>query len=298
MDALAPQFPIAVALAALAAVGYLFGRRQFAACERMVSEAARRDIKRALSIAKELESIAEQLRMAIASHHANVAQFKHRVAELGFQKRDSAWNDLCREAEEILKPTLRLASQLASAYDEIRTQSQQLVSFSEARTDPLTRLSNRRALDETLEMLFSMKQRYRQGFAIAIFDIAHFKELNDHLGHVQGDRLLQAVAELIESHVHDADIVARYGGEEFVVVIPDASLGAAAELADRMRVAVEERFEITISGGVAEALDRDTSQSLLSRADAALYSAKAAGRNRVFRHTGNEIESVCPSARR
>ena len=109
-------------------------------------------------------------------------------------------------------------------------------------------------------------------------------------GRPHGDRTLQAVARVIDDSVRDTDIVARYGGEEFVVVMPHTQLENACQFAERLRRTVETDLGITISGGVTAALDGDNAQSLLSRADAALYSGKAAGRNRVFQHNGCEIE--------
>lgn len=141
MDTIGPQFPISVALAAIAVIGYLLGRRTLAKSKRRYSEAAERDIRRAAEFAQELESVAEQLRQALAVHHSNIARFKARVAELSVpgqdagrdENRDAAWDQLSAEADQILKPTLRLASQLASGYDEIRQQTQQLLSFRETR---------------------------------------------------------------------------------------------------------------------------------------------------------------------
>ena len=105
-------------------------------------------------------------------------------------------------------------------------------------------------------------------------------------------RTLQAVARILDESVRDTDIVARYGGEEFVVVLPKTALESACLFAERVRGMVEDSLGLTISGGVAMALDGDNVQSLLSRADAALYSGKAAGRNRIYRHTGTEIEPI------
>ena len=166
------------------------------------------------------------------------------------------------------------------------------MTFSEVRTDPLTRVSNRRGLDETLDSMFALKDRYDESFSVAIFDIDHFKQVNDKKGHLFGDRMLQAVARILDETVRDTDVVARYGGEEFVVVMPQTALANACMFAERVRVMIEEGLGLTVSGGVATALDGDNAQSLLSRADAALYSGKAAGRNRIYRHTGTDVEPV------
>jgi diguanylate cyclase (GGDEF)-like protein len=286
-----PQIPLPVALAAIAVLGYMFGRRTRV---QAVSDAdkARRELRRAKVVARELEVIAESVRKQLATHHLSVAKFNDRVTTLSKDDKDAAWQDLCSEAERILKPTLRLAEQIAQAYDEIRQQTNQLMTFSEVRTDPLTRVSNRRCLDETLDSMFALMERYEESFSLAIFDIDHFKQVNDKQGHLFGDRTLQAVARLLDETVRDTDIVARYGGEEFVVVMPHTNLDSACIFAERVRATIEQSLALTIRGGVAAASEGDNAQSLLSRADAALYSAKAGGRNCVFRHTGGDIEPI------
>lgn len=283
------EIPLPVALAVIAVLGYMVGRTSRA---NAVNEAdkARRELRRAKAVAKELEQIAEGVRKQLASHHMSVARFKDRVSELSGQEQGAAWTDLCRETEQILKPTLRLAEQISRAYDEIRQQTNHLMSFTEVRTDPLTRVSNRRGLDESLESMFALLERYDQPFSLAIFDIDHFKQVNDTKGHLQGDRTLQAVARILDDTVRDTDIVARYGGEEFVVVMSHTTMDNACQFAERVRALVEANLHLTISGGVTQAVEGDNPQTLLSRADAALYSSKAAGRNRIFCHTGADIE--------
>jgi diguanylate cyclase len=297
METLLSQFdwtsihlPMPVALAAVAVIGYLVGRRK-RELQRIDGEVqARRELKRAQSVAKELERIAEQVRRGIATHHSSVLKFKERVSNLGGDQQDGAWQELCCEAEDMLKPTLRLAAQLATAYDEIRQQSNNLMTFTEVRTDPLTGVSNRRALDETLESMFAMLHRYEQPFGMLLLDIDHFKQINDEQGHLYGDRMLKAVARMMDENVRDTDIVSRYGGEEFVIVMPQATLEGAASFANRLRERIQQQLPLTVSVGVAQAGEGDNPQTLLARADAALYGAKAAGRNRVYRHTGLSIE--------
>jgi len=284
------QLPYTVALAAVALIGYLIGRRK-RELQRMDGEAqARRELKRAHSVAQELERIAESVRRGIATHHSSVLKFKERVSTLGGDQQDASWQELCGEAEDMLKPTLKLAAQLATAYDEIRQQSNNLMTFTEVRTDPLTGVSNRRALDESLDSMFAMLHRYEQPFGILLLDIDHFKQVNDEQGHLYGDRMLKAVARLMDENVRDTDIVARYGGEEFVIIMPQTTLDGAAVFADRLRQRIEQQLPLTLSCGAAQAGEGDNPQTLLARADAALYGAKAAGRNRVYRHTGLTIE--------
>jgi len=287
----AVNLPAIVALAAVATIGYLVGRA------RRQAQAAneprdRRDLRRARQVAAELEAVAESVRRALAVHHASLVRFKQRVGQLSRADQEVAWKQLCAESEEMLKPTTRLAGELSHAYDSIRQQTGHLMSFAEVRTDPLTGVHNRRGLEETLASLFAMMHRYEQSFSLAIVDVDHFKRINDNHGHLHGDHLLQEVANLLDESVRDTDLVARYGGEEFVVVMPQTDLDGASVFTERFRRAVAERLGIHVSGGVAMVLDGDSADSLMSRADTALYSAKAAGRNRVYRHTGIDTEPV------
>ncbi|HEY2147146.1 MAG TPA: hypothetical protein VGH32_04370, partial [Pirellulales bacterium] len=153
------HLPIPVALAAVTMIGYLIGRRRRAGDEEADNQ-ARRELKRAQAVAKELEKIADLVRRHLATHHASVVRFKNKMVSLGGTHNDAAWQELCKESESMLRPTLKLAAQLANAYDEIRQQSNHLMTFTEVRTDPLTGVSNRRALDETLISMFAMMNRY------------------------------------------------------------------------------------------------------------------------------------------
>jgi diguanylate cyclase (GGDEF)-like protein len=293
MDITLPGIPVTLALAVVAALGYLFGRRTHTQQEAPTS-GARREVRRAVNVARELETIAEQLRKSLASHHGSVARFRERVANLGQEQSDAAWAELCQEAEQVLKPTMRLATQIAQAYDEIRQQSNHLMTFTEIRTDSLTGVSNRRALDESLDMMFAVMARYDQSFSLAIFDIDHFKQINDQHGHLFGDGKLRDVARLIDDSVRETDVVTRYGGEEFVVIMPHTNLEGAVIFSERLRGTIEKTMKLTVSGGVAQAADGDNPQTLLARADAAMYGAKAGGRNRVYFHTGESIAQVTP----
>jgi len=291
MDLWNLQIPAPVALAVVATIGYLVSL-----WKRPVSGNAafhsRRELKRAQAVAADLENIAREVRQSLARHHASVSRFKERVSKLGDDRQEAVWQELCREVDKILKPTQQLAARIANAYDEIRRQSANLMSFTEMRTDPLTGVNNRRGLEEAICTQLAMMSRYNSVFSLAIFDIDHFKETNDKEGHLHGDRVLQTLAQLFDESVRETDIVARYGGDEFVIVMPQTDLCGAAVFADRLRANVAEKLDITISGGATEAAVQDEPDSLIARADAALYGAKNAGRNRVFQHNGNDIELV------
>jgi diguanylate cyclase len=281
--------PTPVAIAVVALLGYLFGRSTLQRAQADPNQ-MRRELKRAAQVVAELERIAQEVRRNLASHHTSVLHFKDRLNELGMDP--TATRNVCQEAERLLKPTMRLVSQMASAYDELRQQSSMLLSFTEVRTDALTGLSNRRAFDEALTTLLAMKKRYKASFSVAIFDIDHFKKVNDQLGHLHGDKVLKQVAELLELCVRETDIVARYGGEEFIVLMPETELDGARVLARRIQRMVEAESDVTVSGGMATALATDDERTIVVRADEAMYAAKAAGRNGVYQHDGREITPI------
>jgi len=283
--------PTPVAMALIALIGYFLGKRNY----RPVSTEqayARRELKRAKAIVKQLEEISREVRRNLASHQSSIAHFKERILLMSSEGDEpgESWQALCEEAERMLSPTMRLSAQIANAYDEVRQQANLLMTFTESRTDPLTGLSNRRALDDSLESLFAMKDRYELTFSLCILDVDHFKKINDEYGHLEGDRVLQEVASLIDNCVRETDVVTRYGGEEFVILMPSTDLKGALVFAQRVRQAVAEKLKVTVSGGVAQASASDEPQTLLARADAALYRAKSQGRNRIYCHNGEGVQ--------
>lgn len=152
---------------------------------------------------------------------------------------------------------------------------------SEAQTDPLTQLLNRRGLNAVLDYF----QTLQQPFAVLALDIDHFKNVNDNWGHDVGDRVIQQVARTLQQSARKQDIVSRNGGEEFLMLLPDTSLADAEAIAERIRLsiageAMENVGNITLSIGVAEwSARRVPLETSLKRADDALYQAKNAGRN-------------------
>jgi diguanylate cyclase (GGDEF)-like protein len=148
-----------------------------------------------------------------------------------------------------------------------------------ARTDELTGLANRRTANEELERFLARAARDGEPLSVAMLDIDHFKAYNDTHGHAGGDRLLRAAAAAWTTAMRSGDHIARYGGEEFLVLYPRCAAPDAACAADRLRSAMPPAA--TCSVGVAAWDGSETGQQLIARADAALYSAKAAGRDRT-----------------
>lgn len=155
-----------------------------------------------------------------------------------------------------------------------------------ALTDPLTGIANRRAGEEALARESARAARHRLPLAVALFDVDRFKALNDRHGHGAGDRALREIARLLQGAMRSSDHLVRWGGEEFLAILPGEPFADALIVAERARRIVESsdltaRLGITISAGVAELMAGEAPAEALRRADAALYRAKAAGRNRV-----------------
>ncbi|MFO7494510.1 MAG: GGDEF domain-containing protein [Desulfobacterales bacterium] len=160
-----------------------------------------------------------------------------------------------------------------------------------AAIDPLTNCYNRRVLDRQLTHQVANAHRYAQEVSLIMFDLDHFKQVNDRYGHQAGDRVLQIVAETVLGAIRKGDYLARYGGEEFVVILPETKKSRAMELAERLRSKIANlaiglpdgrSLSVTASFGVS-AIRRDLDEAgFLREADTMLYKAKAAGRNTVM----------------
>ena len=157
------------------------------------------------------------------------------------------------------------------------------------RIDPLTGLTNRRGMEEHLARAISAARRHEHPVAILMVDVDHFKSVNDEHGHAAGDRVLEQLGSVMAGVVRAEDVIGRWGGEEFVAVLPETELAEALALAERLRATVAEarpvlpggrRLAVTVSIGVSASID-GTLDERLALADAALYEAKAAGRDRV-----------------
>ncbi|MEP3436467.1 MAG: sensor domain-containing diguanylate cyclase [Hoeflea sp.] len=160
-----------------------------------------------------------------------------------------------------------------------------------ASADPLTGQLNRRAFLESLEREWTRAFRYETGLSLVMFDLDHFKSINDTYGHDMGDQVICQFSELVRSSLRDIDVFGRWGGEEFIAALPHTDLRKARTAAERVREAVAmQRFEaegfdpfsVTVSAGVADIRNGECPfQQMIKDADNALYEAKKAGRNQV-----------------
>jgi diguanylate cyclase (GGDEF)-like protein len=185
----------------------------------------------------------------------------------------------------------------------LRTKHLQDLLIEHAHIDPLTGLSNRRALMERLQSEWARIERHGGQLSFIMADIDHFKLVNDNHGHEVGDRVLQEVARIFAQQCRKTDFPCRYGGEEFAIIVPDEKASDAAVLADRCRRKIAEA-DITVNNqtvvttasfGVTDSTGVDSLESLMNLADKALYQAKNEGRNRVETHEAVPAPPIVPT---
>jgi two-component system, cell cycle response regulator len=180
-----------------------------------------------------------------------------------------------RDAELLIR--VQAAGRTKGLQEEIVAQAERLEAM--LFEDPLTGLSNRRFILTQLGGMVSGARRHQRPLTILIVDVDHFKTVNDTRGHAEGDRVLAAVAHALRDHLRAEDQLGRLGGEEFLALLPDVDARAARAAAEKLRAAVDEAG-VTVSIGWAS-WEGESADDLLSRADDALYAAKARGRDRA-----------------
>jgi len=197
---------------------------------------------------------------------------------------------LMREVNRITSGNSKLKKDLSQSQEELANQKKLVEELRTAvRIDGLTQLANRNYFDEKLLESIKLHQRHNDMFSLLLVDVDHFKEINDKHGHLAGDRILKGVAFNLKSSLRESDFVARFGGDEFAIILNRSDGKAAVEVAVKLCYSQQEsRFlldgseiKVTISIGITEAEATDTPESLVGRADKALYRVKSEGRNNV-----------------
>ncbi len=197
---------------------------------------------------------------------------------------------LIREIDRMIDSNNSLRQELLEAQQKLEAQRRQIENLKTAiRIDALTQLANRTYLDEKLQEMIGLRKRYQDPFSLLMIDVDEFKPINDTLGHQAGDRILKGLAYKLKVTVRETDFLARFGGDEFALILFKTPLNDAMEVAWKICHSLREsrffldgyEFQITLSIGVTEWADGDTKESLIDRADRALYQAKGQGRNRA-----------------
>lgn len=246
-------------------------------------------------------ALLQQLANWTTEYSGNVSNYQNRLGTLSREfQRDASGAKAVSTTRvlgllgEIMQSNANLQRRLESAENQLDHQTRQIESYlTEARTDGLTRLANRRAFDAKIDEMFNAYRKGGKSFVLAIIDIDHFKKINDTYGHQAGDDVLRFVASAFRQAFEKAYLIARYGGEEFAVILP-SPLRLAADRVDALRKKLlREQIEtsgkvlrITFSAGLSEPRQELVSAHLIRRADEALYSAKNMGRDRVYYHDG------------
>ena len=203
-------------------------------------------------------------------------------------------NAQSKKLEKQLEETTNTIDEISSNLENARIES---------RTDALTNIGNRKAFDEKIYDYTDKTNSEYGNFCLIISDIDYFKKFNDTYGHQIGDQVLKVVAHVLKTTTENYGTAFRYGGEEFVILVPNAKLSEAAKLADQIRQVISKKSiknkntgqdfgKITMSFGIAEFSNNEIQESIIQRADAALYLAKENGRNRVQLETDLKKEDI------
>jgi diguanylate cyclase len=261
---------------------------------------AARDMEAFERLQLQLRNLLEETAQSTATASRQAAEFGHSLQGHAKVLADPQDPERIREivadmlvgTQKMQHVTADLSAKLQARTSEVNALTESLRrAQSEALLDSLTGLKNRRGLERAVEDLLREPPGLL-GSALLLADIDHFKVVNDTYGHVLGDKVIRAVAHVLRSSIKGRDVAARLGGEEFAVLLPQTSLTGAAAVAEQIRGTVaqgricrpdgnESIGQVTLSVGVAVAKPGDTLEALLERADAAMYTAKRAGRNRI-----------------
>ena len=257
--------------------------------------ADRQQRQQVLQLVEELSRWTNNVSTDVSEYRGLVEDLTQQVAIQVETPGDTSKIDTARVLSQMLDANRRLQHRLDTAEATLRHQAQEIAAYmSEARTDALTRLNNRRVFDEALASSLTALRTQGKIVAVVLIDVDHFKRLNDTHGHLAGDCVLQGLAKILRDHKPAGAITARFGGEEFAMVIHHRELPEACAAAQTIRQAVQahrfsydqHQLQVTISCGVALAMLSEETLSLVKRCDEALYAAKSAGRNGVFFHDG------------
>jgi diguanylate cyclase len=285
---IAPWVLASVSVGILA--GFMWGRGRSRPEE---DKTKQRDRNAMLRMMVELLGAAEQINTNVENHSSEIAKNVQEVDDMPMTgEMDLVKQVLLSHMKTLLSSNQRMQEEMLCTRYRLEEQAQQIDSARrEARRDELTGVANRKAFNEKLHLLMAEWRRQQTPFVLVLADLDQFKRVNDSHGHIAGDRLLNSVGTLLRELVREEDFVGRYGGDEFAILLPQTELNVGAELAEMVRVGIADGVcriarrgdepAVSLSLGVAAPCEGDTDETLIHRADDAMYKSKHLGRNQV-----------------
>lgn len=260
---------------------------------------AKQDEGTAQRVTAEFQTVLTDMSQSAANAGTQANQFGSALEEWTEGLGSSASRDAIKGIDKLLNDTRQMQGAISSLRQQLDDSKKKIEKLSEeveraredALADGLTGLTNRKGFDLALSACLSSKL-HQQGPSLLIADIDHFKRINDSYGHLFGDKVIRAVAQILKDNVKGGDTAARYGGEEFVILLPDTPIEGARLLAEKIRSTIEksrirrvennqEIASVTVSFGVASYCAGETANDFIGRVDSALYASKNLGRNLV-----------------
>ena len=275
--------------------------------EASVVEEKANELERANMAAQQLRDLAKKVATDVGEHTTLVSDISEQLVSAEEEGLDPGIAVL-EAMSQIQAANGKLTERLADAEQKIQIQAEEILTQqSEARTDALTKLANRRAFDDAVEMNLAEFAKKPRPFCLLLFDVDHFKQFNDTHGHLAGDEVLRRVGKTLKQVVKHSDLPCRYGGEEFALIMPSTRIKQGRIAAERVRNAIEamivefegKRLQVTASIGLTEIRADDDATQLIRRADDAVYKGKKSGRNCGHWNDGQEclpmdVESSSP----
>ncbi|HBJ35916.1 MAG TPA: hypothetical protein DDZ51_14445 [Planctomycetaceae bacterium] len=258
---------------------------------------AKADVATVAKPASDFLSAVQRITLDIA---ANVGEHSKQVHAISTDLQESGC-DVTTIIARLISANDSMEKQLEDAESRMKDQAAMIeVHVTEARTDALTKLANRRVFDDEIQKHFQMFESQGTPATLLMLDIDYFKKLNDSYGHLTGDEVLRSTAGLLAKAVRNGDVVARYGGEEFAVILPQSTALDAIPIAKQLRNVLSQftpkidnkTIHLSASAGMAGLLPNDTIKSWIQRADEALYHAKSKGRDCGYWHDGQLLHRI------
>lgn len=283
------QIPWTITLGCACVCSYLVGRIKFK--PPAPSEDENEGVCRMSSIPKDLQQMARNFQQELSAHNLSIDKLKEIVSELKEVASDDLREDLTREAEETLKTTCRLATQLSCTNEEVSRRVGKIKSSTVLVNDPVTGLQTREALEESLTRMFAMQSRYELPFSVVSFGLeVDVQESDDEGDAAPIKRQARTAAEILSDSARESDVIGRYDGDTFVVLLPNTTMEAAIQYGQRALASAQDALPDCVYAGVATAGLADDPASLLERSVDTMREAKGTIVNCVYYHDGEAVQ--------